>query len=122
MTARKSLSTISLALALSGCIVVPAENKVAMPSCKTYTKSMKLDAVDLTPRYAGGGAGCGDKNCLAATLAILAGSAIVSGSIVLANNTAHWLEYQGTCSDSYLNTAKQRFLDSFDKPRQPSAG
>lgn len=60
--------------------------------------------------------GCHDQVCLTAALAVFAGSAIISGSIVLTANTVHWLEYQGTCSDGYLNVAKQRFLDSVDKP------
>ena len=66
--------------------------------------------------------GCKNGDCSAAALAgvvaITAGSAVISGSIVLTGNTIHWLEYQGTCSDGYLNKAKQLFLASlgFSKP------
>ena len=63
------------------------------------------------------GSGCNDNECIAALLAVFAGSAIISGSIVVTNNTVHWLEYQGTCSYSYLNIVKQRFLDSISKPK-----
>jgi hypothetical protein len=54
-------------------------------------------------------------------LAIFAGSALISGSIVLTGNTVHWLEYQGTCSDGYLNSAKQKLFDSFGSPEPLSA-
>ncbi len=64
-----------------------------------------------------GNLNCHDEACLAVILAVSAGSFIVSGSIVLTNNTVHWLEYQGTCSDSYLNTTKQFFLDSLGNPK-----
>lgn len=104
---------LSLALALSACVVVPKvdPDEANSSGCKTYTRSMKLDVVVTNP------GGCGDEYCLAAYLAVFAGSAIISGSIVLTGNTVHWLEYQGTCSDSYLNVTKQRFLDSINKPK-----
>jgi hypothetical protein len=104
---------ISLALTLSACIVVPKidQEEANQSACKTYTRSMKLDVVVMNP------GGCSDEYCLAAYVAVFAGSAIISGSIVLTGNTVHWLEYQGTCSDSYLNTTKQRFLDSINKSK-----
>lgn len=43
-------------------------------------------------------------------IVVTGGSAVVSGSIVLVGNTAHWLEYQGTCSDGYLARARNAFL------------
>lgn len=104
---------VSLALTLSACVVVPKidQEETNSSACKTYTRSMKLDVVVTNP------GSCGDEYCLAAYLAVFAGSAIISGSIVLTGNTVHWLEYQGTCSDSYLNIIKQRFLDSLSKPK-----
>jgi hypothetical protein len=119
MTVRKPLSTVSLALALSACVVVPAEdtNDVASASCNTYTKSMTLKTV--TANH--GSLHCHDEACLAVILAVSAGSLIVSGTVVLTNNTVHWLEYQGSCDDSFLNTTKQRFLDSLDNPEPVSA-
>ena len=60
--------------------------------------------------------GCNRGDCAAAALAsvvvVTAGSAIISGSIVLTGNTIHWLEYQGRCSDGYLAKTKQLFLDT----------
>jgi len=106
----RAVSIISLASALSAC-VVPVVDKVdaAASTCQTITQSMSLQMANQNI-FVGGS--CSDRECLAAALAVFAGSAVISGSIVITNNTVHWLEYQGTCSDSYLNVAKQRFLDS----------
>ena len=115
----KAFSIITLAFALSSCVVPVVDKVEATPSsCQTTTRSMSLQMADQNVFIHGS---CHDQTCLTAALAVFAGSAIISGSIVLTNNAVHWLEYQGTCSDSYLNTAKQRFLDSFGSPRQPSA-
>ncbi|BCK86869.1 hypothetical protein MIZ01_0635 [Sideroxyarcus emersonii] len=107
-----------LALPLAACVVVPVvdQEEAMNSSCETYTKSMTLRAVDFNPN-------CSSNNgdCLAAALAVSAGSAIISGSIVLTNNTVHWLEYQGSCSDSYLNAAKQKFLATFSSTKPPPA-
>jgi len=74
---------------------------------------MSLKILDENPLMRG----CHDDECLAAALVISAGSVLVSGTIVLAGNTVHWLEYQGTCSDGYLNSAKQLFFESLNKAR-----
>jgi hypothetical protein len=64
---------------------------------------------------------CDDKGCLGGVLVLSAGSALISGSIVLTGNTVHWLEYQGTCSDGYLNVTKQLFIESVNKPKTTPA-
>jgi len=113
MSVLKAFSPFILALTLSGCVVPIVDKDAAMSSsCKTSSKSMSLQMADGNAFIRG----CHDQVCLSAALAVFAGSAIISGSIVLTANTIHWLEYQGTCSDGYLNVAKQRFLDSVDKP------
>jgi len=108
---------ISLATMLSACIVVPTidKNVAQESSCQTFTKRMTLKTVDIIAHPSCGGAA---GECLAAYLAVGAGSALVSGSIVLTDNTIHWLEYQGRCSDGYLHIAKQQFLDSLGRPEQ----
>jgi hypothetical protein len=113
----KKFLILSLVFALSACVVVPVvdKNEFVSSTCKTYTKSMKLDVVVANRGI------CGDEYCLAAALVVFAGSAIISGSIVLTGNTVHWLEYQGTCSDGYLNVVKQNFLDSVNKPTPATA-
>ncbi len=42
--------------------------------------------------------------CIILAGAVAGGSVVVSGSIVLVGNTLHWLEKQGKCDDSFLNT------------------
>lgn len=118
MRALKILSATLLVLALSACVVPVVDKPEASPACKTTTNSMSLQMANENIFVHGQ---CSDQACLAAALAVFAGSAIISGSIVLTNNTVHWLEYQGTCSDSYLNSVKQRFLDSIGKPN-PAPG
>jgi hypothetical protein len=115
MRTAKAVSIISLAFALSAC-VVPVVDKVdaSASACQTTTQSMSLQMANQNIFARGN---CPDRECLAAALAVFAGSAIISGSIVITNNTIHWLEYQGTCSDSYLNVAKQRFLDSLSNTK-----
>lgn len=115
----KAFFSILLAIFLSACVAVPVvdQEEAAATSCKTYTKSMSLKAAQLSPN-------CGNHNdCLAVMLTVSAGSVIISGSIVLTNNTVHWLEYQGTCSDGYLNALRQEFVGSFNKPKSlPGSG
>jgi len=115
-----------LALVLSACVYVPVvdEQDAASSSCKTYTKSMSLESVQLQGNIAENGC-INNRDCvvgaLAGVIVVTAGSAIISGSIVITGNTLHWLEYQGTCSDGYLSKAKQLFLASIGIPRESGA-
>ena len=120
MRTRKVLAAVFLTFSLSGCIYVPVVKEIDSGSaaCKTFTKSMTLDAVQLQGNISGH---CGNQGCaalLASAAVVSAGSAIISGSIVVTGNTLHWLEYQGTCSDGYLNKTKQLFFHALglDKP------
>jgi hypothetical protein len=117
-----TFSPIALAFALSACVVVPVtdQDDISSAKCQTYTKSMSLKALDLTDNGKGRTT-CHDEACLAVALAVFAGSAIISGSIVLTGNTVHWLEYQGTCSDGYLYATKQLFLESVNTPKPAPA-
>ena len=105
------------ALILSACVYVPVvdEQDAASSRCKTYTKSMSLETVEIHGNITANGC-ANDRNCavgaLAGVIVVTAGSAIISGSIVITGNTLHWLEYQGTCSDGYLSKTKQLVLTS----------
>jgi len=79
----------------------------ASASCRTYTKSMSLKEHPMSGN-------CTDNSCLGGAIVVTAGSLLISGSIVLAGNTVHWLEYQGACSDGYLNMTKQFFIKTVD--------
>ena len=125
MTAPGRLAVALLALLLSACVYVPVVDKheTSPDACRTLTQSMSLETIELQSNIS---YGCNHGECLAAALATAAvvstGSAIISGSIVLTGNTIHWLEYQGTCSDGYLNRVKQLFLDSLGKSGPPLSG
>ncbi len=112
----------TLILTLSACVYVPVvdEPDAASASCKTYTKSMSLETIELHGNIANQ-PGCNRGDCAATALAsvvvITAGSALISGSIVLTGNTLHWLEYQGTCSDGYLSKVKRLFLASIGQSK-----
>jgi len=115
------LVSASLAFVSSACVYVPVvnENDAASDTCKTFTKSMSLDAIEVQGNMS---VRCQNQGCaalLAGAAVVSAGSAIISGSIVLTGNTIHWLEYQGTCSDGYLNKTRQLFLDSI-KTNKPA--
>jgi hypothetical protein len=105
-----------LLFVLAACVYVPVSNHDAeSATCKTFSNSMSLD----TKPFNGNvecPAGADVGGCLAA-IALLpvflpVGTLIISGTIVVSNNTIHWLEYQGTCSDGYLNNTKKMFLNS----------
>jgi len=52
--------------------------------------------------------GCDEPECLiimAPFLTLAVGSLVISGSIVILNNTAHWLEIEGTCDDGAIKVA-----------------
>ena len=117
MRTLKILASASLALALSACVYVPVvdQHDASASDCKTFTKSMSLDAIEVQGNMSHG---CHNGDCaalLAGAAVVTAGSVIISGSIVLTGNTIHWLEYQGTCSDGYLNKTKLLFVDSTRK-------
>lgn len=122
---------LALTVTLSACVYVPVidEPDTASASCKTFTRTMSLDSIEMHGNMVQ--AGCNNQTCadlavgaLAAVVVVTAGSAIISGSIVLTGNTIHWLEYQGTCSDGYLSKSKQLFLNSIGlgKSTQAEAG
>lgn len=120
----KIISSAILAMILPACIYVPVSNNDAeSATCKTFTHSMSLDKIDIgsppSPIFASGS--CSGSPCaafvagqLAVVAAVSAGSVIISGSIAVTDNTIHWLEYQGTCSDGYLSRAKNKFLNSIN--------
>ena len=100
----KIIAIIAIAFLLSSCAVVP---KLAQDTddsrCDLLTRKMELDMV-------GGNANCSSNDargtlvCLGIAGVVVATTAIISGSIVLAGNTVHWLEKQGQCDDSFVNT------------------
>ena len=102
----KTVTLITFSLILTSCatIVPQAITDIDSTRCNLVTKKLTLKAIEHPLPD-----DCGDIECI---IAILAASAlytattgIISGSIVLVGNTVHWLEKQGSCNDSFLNTS-----------------
>jgi hypothetical protein len=83
------------ALLLQACVMVPRTVVGYDPQCRTESRHMVLDAVQV-----GSIGSCSNQGC-AAILALAgvtaAASTLVSGSIVVVGNVVHWLEKQGRC-------------------------
>lgn len=106
-------------LTLSSCAFYPTtvadENK---QECKLISRQLTLKAISLGVPCQGDAASL--SACLLALGVITGSSAVVSGSIVLAGNTLHWLEKQGKCDDSFLRQAlKQHHQQPRQAPKYP---
>ena len=118
-SAGKTALLLAFVLCLSACVYVPVvDENTSSSTCQTYTKTLTINPIEMQENFP---MGCNDESCLAVVVAVTAGSAIISSSIVLTGNTLHWLEYQGTCSDGYLAKAKRIFLESIGKLMPESA-
>lgn len=90
-------ATISLSLivaALFGC-AYPKTIRVYDEECQIVTRKMELDVTD--PNKSGK---CTNNDCVAelvGSMALLAASTVVSGSIVIAGNVVYWLEKKANC-------------------------
>jgi hypothetical protein len=81
---------VALSLPMSGCFAYPKKIEYYDSDCNIEAKKWVLLAESVNM-------GCQDTASCAAVLGVSAGSAIVSGSIVVAGNTVYWLEKQGRC-------------------------
>ena len=107
-------------LILSGCTVYPSKVPLdqGYARCELVSRQLALNYEWLEANtHADLWRGLGDcqqsaEVCLGAYVVIVggwtAGSAIVSGSVYLAGNTLHWLEYQGRCNNSGLRQLIKR--------------
>ena len=94
---------------ISACAFVPEVSKTQKYSneCKMFTRKLTLSAKEIKGKLCKGE---DDVEACLMTFGIIvpAGSFVISGGVVLAGNTLHWLEYQGTCKDGIV-------LKSFNK-------
>lgn len=70
------------------------------------TRKMTLESKSL------GAFDCSDTTpelCLVVLIGVPAASLVVSGSVVLAGNTLHWMEYHGRCEQGLVNKALSQF-------------
>ena len=108
MRTPRILLSLALITSLPGCVYVPREDHATTQdsTCKTLTRHLVLEQQNVAPPSS-----C-DLRCMGGYAMFQAVDFVVAGSIVLTGNTVHWLEYQGTCSDGYLNAAREKYLKS----------
>lgn len=86
------------AFTIAGCVFVPRQATSFNEDCQIVQRHLKLDVALLTDKPP---TNCSKKDDCVAMLALYAGlaagSAVVSGSIVMVGNTVYWLEEQGRC-------------------------
>ena len=91
----KNLLVISALIAVTGCVYTPKTVSVYDEECDIVVKEMRLESHQIESLTA-----CESDNCYASVLGagfLSAGSAIVSGSIVITANIAYWFEKQAQC-------------------------
>ena len=101
----KRILAIISPLFIYGCTFLPSvsEQQSYASECEMVTRELTL-ASEFFDLHGGCGTDAKAPACyLAVAIGVPAVSFVVSGSIVLAGNTIHWLEYQGRCEDSYLS-------------------
>lgn len=124
MMSLKTLLPVLLACALSSCIVVPKvdkkadENEKAQSSCNTFTKPLTLGLAEINGAAMGNVSG---PDIIPALLGMFALSGVISGSVMLTCNSAHWLEYQTRCGDGYLRSANEFVFRTASNPLPASA-
>jgi hypothetical protein len=98
------------AIALSGCVFFPRTTPSYTGECLVVENRLTLDSVPLELNASG----CSGDDCLLVLLAVYggvtAGSAVVSGSVVLIGNTMYWLEKKGRCNMPAVARAVSEFL------------
>jgi hypothetical protein len=85
----------ALALATSGCVVVPQTRHVYNPDCGVATKRVELEVAVIGGFHHCRGDGCA---ALMVTAGIITVSSIViSGSVAVVGNVLYWAEHRGSC-------------------------
>ncbi|MCK5603963.1 hypothetical protein KAR91_18900 [Candidatus Pacearchaeota archaeon] len=96
---------IFIIFTLQSCVVLP-KTVEDESNCELYTKQITLEMKAIPDfTYI---SGCHDEICLLLLFAPVTVSAVVSGSIMLAGNTIHWIEKEGRCDEDFIaeNVAK----------------
>ncbi len=98
----KFVALLLIPLLLYGCVAYPksrhdADNKRCDLITKSYTLEVNESGLKVL-KHTGDPIGA-----LAISGVVFSVSTVVSGSMVVVGNTAHFLEKQGSCEDSFLN-------------------
>ena len=101
---RRSLVYMTLISFLSGCIMVPKTHEFQEPKCELITKELTvgLKELDFSNSKMNPVGFIGLPFALAA---LFTASVVVSGSIVVAGNSIHWIEQEGICDDGKIRNA-----------------
>jgi hypothetical protein len=91
-------AAFGLSLFLSGCFYYPRTVQYYDPGCEIQARRMELKSKVIDATCSGGSSHEGAAACLAFYLSMTAGSAVVSGSIVVVGNTVYWFEKRGRCA------------------------
>jgi hypothetical protein len=92
--ARRGVAIASIAL-LQACVVVPRSTQFYDPQCQVMANRMVLEEVQIAAIQH-----CANEGCVAMVLAaglVTAASVMISGTIVVAGNIAHWFERRAGC-------------------------
>jgi hypothetical protein len=92
LAARATLAVLWVSFLLSGCVFYPKANVNYAADCEATSRRLVLEAKQL-----GECTGPDAAACIGSALLASAGSAIVSGSIVVVGNTVYWLEKKVQC-------------------------
>ena len=93
---QSTTSAFVLPLAISACVFVPQETRYHDTDCNIEARRLELKPVILDNLDCGNGEG--SEYCIVALLAVGAGSAVVSGTIVVVGNTVYWLDEKSRCA------------------------
>ena len=102
-------------LLLQGCAtssytVSLSDKQKASESCKLATMNLSLKKNKPSICHGSGGPIFNPFCFIIDPLIVVPSSLIISGSIVLANNTLHWMEYQGRCNIEWPNLGKENVI------------
>ena len=112
------LMMVLIMLLPTACAFVPSQHLASDSHCQLSRPKMTLD---MTVAHNNVCSNVNNDEAAAACLAVYGvivpiGSLVISGSIVIANNTLRWIEYQGSCDSDTLDHE----LDEFNRDRQSS--
>ena len=111
-----------LPLLIGSCLVIPKTEHSTVSNCELITKSWTLEFHGIGSNnecygcddFVRGVIECGGEveECVAIIATVSLGWTVITGSIVVVGNTAHWLEKQGTCEDSLVKSSINKFYSS----------
>jgi len=97
-TLRIPRAIIAVSFFVSGCVFYPRTIEYYDAQCDIKYRKLVLETEAMKETCSGPRSNDPEGHgCLALVVAMSAGSAIVSGSIVVAGNTIYWLEKEGKC-------------------------